>query len=179
MNNVRSYQGLEPLIAADAYVDETAVVLGDVEVGTQASIWPMAVVRGDIHRIYIGAGSNIQDGTVLHVSHDSRFMPGGAPTIVHERVTVGHQAMLHGCEVHDHCLVGIGARVLDRAVLRPRVMLAAGAVVPPGKKLEGGWLYVGAPAKRSRALTDLELEYLDYAAMHYMELAMRHRATAA
>lgn len=178
MNNVRSYQGLEPRIAPDAYVDETAVVLGDVEVGAQASIWPMAVVRGDIHRIYIGAGSNIQDGSVLHVSHDSRFLPGGAPTILHERVTVGHQAMLHGCEIHDHCLVGIGARVLDRAVLCPRVMLAAGALVPPGKKLDGGWLYVGSPAKRARALTDLELEYLDYAAVHYMELAVRHRATA-
>lgn len=178
MTNIRSYQGLEPHIAADAYVDENAVVIGDVELGQQASIWPMAVVRGDIHRIRIGAGSNVQDGSILHVSHDSRFLPGGAPTIVHERVTVGHQAMLHGCEIHDHCLVGIGARVLDRAVLRPRVMLGAGALVPPGKKLDGGWLYVGTPAKRVRMLTDLELEYLDYAALHYIELAVRHRATA-
>ncbi len=177
MNNVRSYQGLEPRIAADAFIDETAVVIGNVEVGAQASIWPTAVVRGDIHRIYIGAGTNIQDGCILHVSHDSRFLPGGAPTIVHERVTVGHKATLHGCEVHDHCLIGIGACVLDRAVLRPRVMLGAGALVPPGKKLEGGWLYVGAPARRARALTDLEQEYLDYAALHYMELAVRHRAT--
>lgn len=179
MNNIRSYQGLEPHIAADAYVDENAVVIGNVEVGQQASIWPMAVVRGDIHRIRIGAGSNVQDGSILHVSHDSRFLPGGAPTILHERVTVGHQAMLHGCEIHHHCLVGIGARVLDRAVLKSRVMLAAGAVVPPGKVLEGGYLYVGAPAKRTRILTDLELEYLDYAATHYMDLAIRHRATAA
>ncbi|MCF7983871.1 MAG: gamma carbonic anhydrase family protein [Thiohalocapsa sp.] len=178
MNNVRSYQGLEPRIAPDAYVDETAVVIGNVEIGQQASVWPMAVVRGDIHRIRIGAGSNIQDGAILHVSHDSRFLPGGAPTIVHERVTVGHQAMLHGCEIHDRCLVGIGARVLDRAVLKPRVMLAAGAVVPPGKVLEGGYLYVGTPARRYRPLTELELEYLDYAATHYMELAVRHRATA-
>jgi len=178
MNNVRSYQGLEPRIALDAYIDETAVVIGDVEIGQQASIWPMAVVRGDIHRIRIGAGTNVQDGSVLHVSHDSRFLPGGAPTILHERVTVGHQAMLHGCEIHDLCLVGIGARVLDRAVLKPRVMLAAGAVVPPGKHLEGGYLYVGAPAKRTRTLTDLELEYLEYAAQHYMDLAIRHRVTA-
>jgi carbonic anhydrase/acetyltransferase-like protein (isoleucine patch superfamily) len=179
MSNVRSYQGIEPRIALDAYIDESAVVIGDVEIGQQASIWPMAVLRGDIHRIRVGAGSNIQDGTVLHVSHDSRFLPGGAPTIVHDRVTVGHQAMLHGCEIHDQCLIGIGARVLDRAVLRSRVMLAAGAVVPPGKVLEGGYLYVGAPAKRTRILTDLELEYLGYAALHYMELAMKHRATAA
>ncbi|KAA6182697.1 gamma carbonic anhydrase family protein [Thiohalocapsa marina] len=179
MNNVRSYQGLDPRIAPSAYVDETAVVIGDVHIGPQASIWPMAVVRGDIHRIRIGAGTNVQDGSVLHVSHDSRFLPGGAPTILHDRVTVGHQAMLHGCEIHDLCLIGIGARVLDRAVLKPRVMLAAGAVVPPGKVLEGGYLYVGAPAKRTRMLTDLELEYLGYAAAHYMELALKHRATAA
>jgi carbonic anhydrase/acetyltransferase-like protein (isoleucine patch superfamily) len=179
MSNVRSYQGMEPRIAPDAYVDENAVVIGDVEIGQQASIWPMAVLRGDIHRISVGAGSNIQDGTILHVSHDSRFLPGGAPTIVHDRVTVGHQAMLHGCQIHDLCLIGIGARVLDRAVLRSRVMLAAGAVVPPGKVLEGGYLYVGAPAKRTRLLTDLEMEYLDYAAAHYIELAIKHRATAA
>jgi len=179
MNNVRSYQGLEPHIALDAFVDESAVVIGNVEVGPQASIWPMCVVRGDIHRIHIGAGSNIQDGTILHVSHDSRFLPGGAPTVLHERVTVGHQAMLHGCEIHDLCLIGIGARVLDRAVLKSQVMLAAGAVVPPGKVLEGGYLYVGAPAKRSRMLNDLELEYFDYVARNYIDLAMKHRVTAA
>jgi carbonic anhydrase/acetyltransferase-like protein (isoleucine patch superfamily) len=177
MNNVRSYQGLEPRVAPDAWIDETAVVIGDVELGSQASVWPMAVLRGDIHRISVGAGSNVQDGAVLHVSHDSRFLPGGAPTIVHDRVTVGHQAVLHGCEVHDHCLIGIGARVLDRAVLRSRVMLAAGAVVPPGKVLQSGMMYIGAPAKPVRTLTDLELEYLDYAAVHYIELAVKHRAT--
>jgi carbonic anhydrase/acetyltransferase-like protein (isoleucine patch superfamily) len=176
MTTIRRFQGIEPRIAADAYVDTSAVVVGDVEIGRQASVWPMAVVRGDIHRIRIGAGSNIQDGSILHVSHDSRFRPGGAPTLVHERVTVGHQAVLHGCEVHDLCLIGIGARVLDGAVLRPRVMLAAGALVPPGAVLEGGYLYVGAPAKRARVLTDLELEYLDYVAVHYIDLAARHRA---
>ncbi len=179
MNNVRSYQGLDPRIAADAWIDETAVVIGNVRLGPQSSIWPMAVVRGDIHRIEIGAGTNVQDGSILHVSHNSRFLPGGAPTILHDRITVGHQAMLHGCEIQERCLIGIGARVLDRAVLKPRTMLAAGALVPPGKVLEGGYMYVGAPAKRVRTLTDLELEYLDYAAEHYIELAIKHRATAA
>ena len=178
MNNVRSYQGIEPRIASDAWIDETAVVIGNVQIGQQSSIWPMCVVRGDIHRIHIGTGSNIQDGSVLHVSHDSRFLPGGAPTIVHDRVTVGHHAVLHGCEIHDLCLIGIGARVLDRAVLMPRVMLAAGALVPPGKVLQGGYMYVGVPAKATRTLTDLELEYLSYSADHYMQLAVKHRATA-
>lgn len=177
MTHIRSFHGVEPRVAADAWIDETAVVIGDVEIGAAASVWPMAVLRGDIHRIYVGAGSNIQDGAVLHVSHDSRFLPRGAPTIVHERVTVGHQATLHGCEIHDLCLIGIGARVLDRAVLRPRVMLAAGALVPPGKVLQSGFMYVGAPAKATRPLTELEHEYLEYAAGHYIELAMKHRTT--
>jgi carbonic anhydrase/acetyltransferase-like protein (isoleucine patch superfamily) len=178
MNNVRSFQGIEPQIAADAWVDETAVVIGDVRLGHQASVWPMAVIRGDIHRIEIGSGTNIQDGSVLHVSHDSRFLPGGAPLILHDRVTVGHAAVLHGCEIHDSCLIGIGARVLDRAVLKARVMLAAGALVPPGRVLEGGYMYVGTPARRVRPLTDMEQQYLDYVAQHYIELTLQHRATA-
>lgn len=177
MNNVRSFQGLEPQIEHDVWIDETAVVIGEVHIGPEASIWPYSVLRGDIHRIEIGAGTNIQDGCILHVSHDSRFLPGGAPTVLHDHVTVGHQAVLHGCEVQEYCLIGIGARVLDRAVLKPRCMLAAGALVPPGKVLEGGYLYTGAPARRERALTELELEYLNYSAQHYIQLAVKHRMT--
>lgn len=177
MVHIRGFEGRAPWIAADAWVDPTAVVIGDVTLGAGASVWPLAVLRGDIQRIVVGAGSNIQDGAILHVSHDSRFRPGGAPTILHERVTVGHQAVLHGCEVHELCLIGIGARVLDGAVLRARVMLGAGALVPPGAVLLGGFLYVGTPARALRPLTDRELEYLPYTADHYVELARRHRAS--
>jgi len=177
MNNVRSFQGIEPQIGANAWIDRTAVLIGDVRVGQDASIWPHAVLRADIHRIEIGAGTNIQDGCVLHVSHDSRFLPGGAPTIVGERVTVGHHAVLHGCEIGALCLIGIGARVLDRAVLEPRCMLGAGALVPHGQVLEGGYLYVGVPAKRARPLSAQEFDYLEYAAEHYIQLALQHRAT--
>jgi carbonic anhydrase/acetyltransferase-like protein (isoleucine patch superfamily) len=175
MSNIRPLAGLTPRIAADAWIDETAVVIGDVEIGSRSSIWPFAVVRGDIHRIRIGTASNIQDACVLHVSHDSRFVPGGHPLIVHDRVTVGHQAVLHGCEVGEACLIGIGARVLDGAVLEPGVMLGAGALVPPGRVLEGGYLWVGAPARRLRTLTAGERDYLDYSADHYVRLAQRHR----
>jgi carbonic anhydrase/acetyltransferase-like protein (isoleucine patch superfamily) len=146
-----------------------------VTLGPNASIWPLCVVRGDIHRIEIGAGSNIQDGSILHVSHDSRFMPGGAPVIVHERVTVGHQVVLHGCEIGERSLIGIGARVLDRAVVEPRTMVAAGTLVTPGQVLTGGYLWLGTPARRARALTDQELEYLEYVAENYIRLAGRHR----
>jgi carbonic anhydrase/acetyltransferase-like protein (isoleucine patch superfamily) len=174
MTNVRVFEDNRPQIAADAWIDPTAVVIGDVAVGARSSIWPMCVVRGDIHRIEIGAETNIQDGSVLHVSHDSRFMPGGAPLIIHDRVTIGHQVVLHGCEIQELCLVGIGARVLDRAILKPRTLLGAGSLVTPGQTLEGGYLWHGAPARRIRPLTDLELEYLDYVAGNYVRLAIRH-----
>jgi carbonic anhydrase/acetyltransferase-like protein (isoleucine patch superfamily) len=174
MPSIRTYEGRRPRIAGDAYIDETALVVGDVTIGARSSLWPMCVVRGDVHRIEIGAETNIQDGSVLHVSHDSRFHPGGAPLIVRDGVTVGHQAVLHACEIGDFCLVGIGSRVLDRAVLEPRTMLGAGSLVPPGRVLEGGFLWVGTPARRLRPLTEPELEYLEYSAAHYVELGSRH-----
>lgn len=177
MSNVRTFQGKHPRVAGDAWIDETAVVVGDVEIGARSSVWPMCVLRGDIHHILIGAETNVQDGSVLHVSHDSRFLPGGAPLVIHDRVTVGHHVTLHGCEIHELCLVGIGSRVLDRAVLKPRTMLGAGSLVPPGRVLEGGYLWHGSPARRIRPLTDVEMEYLDYTARHYAHLAEGHRSS--
>ena len=176
MDPIRPFEGQCPDIHPSAWVDPTAVVIGDVTLGAGGSIWPLCVVRGDIHRIRIGAQTNIQDGSILHVTHDSRFNPGDAPLIVHERVTVGHQAVLHGCEIGELCLIGIGARVLDRAVIEPRPLLGAGALVTPGQVLTGGALWVGAPARRVRALTDRELEYLEYSAANYVRLAQRHQA---
>jgi carbonic anhydrase/acetyltransferase-like protein (isoleucine patch superfamily) len=173
--NIRPFRDHRPQIADDAWIDTTAVVIGEVSIGPRSSVWPMCVVRGDIHRIEIGSETNIQDGSVLHVSHDSRFLPGGAPLILHDRITVGHQVVLHGCEIEDLCLIGIGARVLDRAVLKSRTMVGAGALVPPGRVLESGYLWLGAPVRRARALTDREQEYLAYTAAHYVRLAEAHR----
>jgi carbonic anhydrase/acetyltransferase-like protein (isoleucine patch superfamily) len=178
MTQIRSFEDKHPRIDPSAWVDETAVVIGEVRLGPGVSVWPGCVIRGDIHRIEIGARTNIQDGSILHVSHDSRFMPGGAPLVVHEDVTVGHQVVLHGCEIHHHCLIGIGARVLDRAVLEPYTLLGAGSLVTPGQVLEGGHLWLGAPARRARALNDRELEYLGYVAENYVRLAARHRAAS-
>lgn len=171
---VRSFQGMTPSLAAGAYVDETALVLGDVSVGRDASIWPMAVVRGDIHSISIGERSNVQDGSVLHVTHDSRFSPGGHQLVICDDVTVGHQVTLHGCHLGDHCLIGIGSVILDGATVEPRTIVGAGSLVSPGKHLEGGHLWVGRPARRIRALTDEELAYLEYVAGHYVKLKDRH-----
>ena len=177
MADIRTYEGRRPQVAGDAWIDPTAVLIGDVRIGPRSSLWPMCVVRGDLHRIEIGSDTNIQDGSILHVSHDSRFQPGGSPLVIHDRVTVGHQVVLHACEIRECCLVGIGARVLDRAVLEPRTLLGAGSLVPPKRVLEGGYLWVGSPARRVRPLTDKELEYLEYSAAHYVRLAKRHRGS--
>jgi len=178
MSQIRCFEGKTPRIADDAWLDETAVVIGDVNLGPRVSVWPYCVLRGDVHHIVVGAETNIQDGCILHVSHDSRFRSGGAPLVIGPRVTIGHQAVLHGCEIGELCLIGIGAKVLDGAVVEPRTLLGAGALVPPGKVLRGGSLWVGAPARRARELTDQELEYLDYSAEHYLRLTDRHRGQA-
>mgnify|MGYP006293737907 CR=1 FL=1 len=176
MSNIRRFENLVPSVDPSAWVDPLALVVGDVHIGSEASLWPGVVARGDINMIRIGAGTNIQDGSVLHNSHDGPFMPGGAPLTIGRDVTVGHRAILHGCEIGDRCLIGMGAIVMDRAVLEPRVILGAGSLVPPGKRLQSGQLYTGSPARPARALSERELEYLDYSAAYYVQLAQRHRA---
>jgi carbonic anhydrase/acetyltransferase-like protein (isoleucine patch superfamily) len=175
MSNIRSFEGKEPRIDATAWIDPAALIVGDVLIGSDSSVWPMAVVRGDVHSIRIGSASNIQDGAVLHVSHDSRFTPGGRPLSVGDRVTVGHQAVLHACQIGDNSLIGIGVRVLDGAVVEAKTLLGAGALVPPGKRLEAGHLWIGSPVRKLRRLTDEECAYLEYSAGHYVSLAARHR----
>ncbi len=176
---IRRFADCLPRIAAGAYVDEAALVIGDVEIGEDSSLWPQVVARGDVHSIRIGARTNIQDGSILHVTQDNAFSPGGHALVIGDEVTVGHGAILHGCTVEDRCLVGMGATVLDGAVVRSGAMIAAGALVPPGKDLAGGHLYVGSPARPARPLRPEERDYLAFSAAHYVELKARHQATAA
>jgi carbonic anhydrase/acetyltransferase-like protein (isoleucine patch superfamily) len=171
---VRPFQGIEPKLGNSVYIDDMALVVGDVELGDDVSIWPMVVVRGDVHAIRIGARTNVQDGSVLHVTSDNRFTPGGYPLTIGEGVTVGHNAVLHACTVEDYCLIGMGATVLDAAVVKARAMVAAGSLVPPGKELEGGYLWKGNPVQKARPLKDKELEYLEFSAQHYIELKNKH-----
>ncbi|GMR07437.1 MAG: gamma carbonic anhydrase family protein [Gammaproteobacteria bacterium] len=173
---IKTFAGISPEISSSAYVDEAALVLGEVTLAEDVSIWPMSVVRGDVNRIEIGARTNIQDGSVLHVTHDSEYAPGGFPLLIGEDVTVGHKVILHACTVGNYCLVGMGATVLDGAVLEDRVMLGAGSLVSPGKVLEGGYLWLGSPARRVRELTASELAWLEYSSRHYVELKQRHQA---
>jgi carbonic anhydrase/acetyltransferase-like protein (isoleucine patch superfamily) len=167
---LRQFKNRQPVIGNNVYIDKSAIVIGDVTIGDDVSIWPTTVIRGDVESIRIGDGTNVQDGTVLHVSHAGDYSTEGHPLIIGKGVTIGHRAVVHACTVGNYCLVGIGAIILDDAVLEDYVMLGAGALVPPGKKLEGGYLYVGAPARQVRPLKDLEKEFLEYSYKHYIEL---------
>ena len=173
-SNIASYNGTTPDIADGVYVHPSAQIIGDVIIGKHASIWCGAVVRGDVNRIHIGAESNIQDLSVLHVSHKSAARREGAPLLIGERVTVGHRVILHGCEIGDECLIGMGSIVMDHAVLEPHVLLGAGSLVPEGKHLKGGYLYLGSPVRQVRPLTADELAYFGYSAAHYVGLQQRY-----
>jgi carbonic anhydrase/acetyltransferase-like protein (isoleucine patch superfamily) len=172
---IRSFDSKTPEIDSSAFIDSSACVIGDVSIGAQASIWPMAVVRGDIQSIHIGARSNIQDGTVIHVTHDGPFCNGGRATRIGCDVIVGHKAMLHACTLEDSCSVGMGAIILDGACVQSHAMIAAGSLVPPGRVCDGGFLWVGNPVKKIRPLTKKELDFLPYSANYYVELAQRHK----
>lgn len=174
--NVRSYQGISPKLGDKVFVDPSAVVLGDVEIGADSSVWPLVVIRGDMHRIRIGRCTSIQDGSVLHITHAGPYNPDGFPLIIGDHVTVGHQAMLHGCTIGNRVLIGMGAMVMDGAIIEDEVIVGAGSLVPPGKTLKSGYLYVGRPAKPQRELTQQEREFFTYTAENYARLKDKHRA---
>ncbi|MEQ1439480.1 gamma carbonic anhydrase family protein [Fontimonas sp. SYSU GA230001] len=167
---IRAYRGRRPRLGAAVWVDPSAQLIGDVELGDDASVWPLVSIRGDVNRIVIGARSNVQDNSVLHVTHDGPYSPGGVPLRIGDDVTVGHNVILHACTVGHRCLIGMGAIVMDRAVIEDEVLLAAGSVVTPGKTLRSGWLYRGAPAQPSRELTAQERDHFLYSAQHYVRL---------
>lgn len=174
--NLRPHDGARPALGQRVYIDPQATVIGDVQLGDDCSVWPHTVIRGDMHRIRIGARCSIQDGSVLHITHAGPYDPDGYPLTLGDDVTVGHRAVLHGCTIGSRVLIGIGAIVMDGAVIEDEVMLAAGSLVPPGKRLVSGYLYVGSPAKQSRPLTDKEKAFFSYGANNYSKLKERHRA---
>jgi len=174
---IRSFAGKNPLIAKSAYVDDLAVIIGDVVIGEESSIWPMTVIRGDINSIRIGNRTSIQDGTVIHVNHAGEYNQQGDSVIIGDNVTVGHQATLHGCTIGDHCLIGMGAIVMD-AIIESEVIVGAGSLVPPGKILESGYLWVGSPVKKQRPLTEQERSFLQYSADYYVKLQKRYTTQA-
>jgi carbonic anhydrase/acetyltransferase-like protein (isoleucine patch superfamily) len=170
MQNIEAFQNQSPHIGQDVFIHSSASVIGDVHINQDSSIWPGTVIRGDVNFIHIGIGSNVQDLSILHVSHKSSLQPDGSPLIIGDHVTIGHQVILHGCTIEDECLIGMGSIVMDNVVVQKHVMLAAGSLVPEGKVLESGYLYLGRPAKRIRLLTEDEIAHFMYSANQYITL---------
>ncbi|ORU91500.1 MAG: gamma carbonic anhydrase family protein [Cycloclasticus sp. symbiont of Poecilosclerida sp. N] len=168
--STETFDARTPSVHASTFIHKSAVVIGNVTLAEDTSVWPLAVVRGDIHYITIGACSNIQDGSILHVTHASDFNPGGFPLIIGSDVTVGHNVILHGCTIGNGCLIGMGTIVMDGAVVNDGVMIGAGSLVPPGKTLDSGFLYVGSPVKKARPINDKEAQFLKYSAQNYVRL---------
>lgn len=166
----REFRQHAPELFQHVYVDKTAVIIGEVNLADNVSIWPMAVLRGDINYIRVGKNSNVQDGSVLHVTHHCEYSPGGYPVIVGEDVTIGHHVILHGCTIGNNCLIGMGSTILDGATIHDNVIIGANSLVSSQKKLAGGFLYFGNPVKQIRPLTDKEIESIRYSAAHYVEL---------
>jgi carbonic anhydrase/acetyltransferase-like protein (isoleucine patch superfamily) len=167
---IRSYKGVTPSLGQGVYVDESAVLAGDIVLAADVSIWPLVAARGDVNIIRIGARSNVQDGSVLHVSRPSQKNLAGSPLLIGEDVTVGHKCMLHGCTLGNRILVGMGAIVMDDAVVEDDVIIGAGSLVPPGKTLASGYLYVGSPVKQARPLNEAERAFLKISAENYVRL---------
>jgi carbonic anhydrase/acetyltransferase-like protein (isoleucine patch superfamily) len=174
---IRPFEGQLPRLGARVWVDPAATLVGDVELGDDASLWPGTVVRGDVNHIRIGARSNVQDGTIIHVTHEGPYTrPGGYPTLIGADVTIGHAAVVHACRIEDACLIGMHATVLDGAIVRRHGFVGAGAVVSPGKTVGEGELWLGNPARCVRKLSDTEIEALYYSAKHYVTLKDRYLA---
>lgn len=173
---VRSYKNHQPVLARGVYIDPAACVIGDVQLGEDCSVWPGAVIRGDMHRIRIGARTSVQDNAVLHITHASEFNPEGWPLSIGSDVTIGHNACLHGCTIGDRVLIGIGAVVLDGVIVEDEVVIAAGSLVPPGKTLQSGFLYMGNPCRQARPLKDSERAFFRYSAQNYVKLKEHYLA---
>ena len=169
-HSIRSHAGISPNLGPRVFIDVAATVIGNVTLGEDSSIWPGAVIRGDMHSISIGCRTSIQDNAVLHISHASDFNPGGWPLNIGDDVIVGHGAILHGCIVGSRVLVGNGAIINDGAVIEDEVIIGAGCVVPPGKRLQSGNVYVGTPCKQLRAVTDKEKLFFTYSPANYVKL---------
>ena len=171
-----TFGGTEPDVDPTAFVAPSAVLIGRVEIGAEASIWYNCVLRGDVNRIRVGARSNVQDGTVIHCDSPKPGAPGGHPTIIGEDVLIGHMAMVHGCILHDRAFVGLGAIVMDGCTIESDAMLAAGAMLTPGRRITSGQLWAGRPAKYVRDLTAEELDRMRAGVAHYVALAKAHAA---
>jgi carbonic anhydrase/acetyltransferase-like protein (isoleucine patch superfamily) len=178
MTAIRPFLDKHPVLGQRVYVDPACTIIGEVELGDDVSVWPGTVIRGDVNHVRIGARTNLQDGSIIHVSHDSPYNKGGYPTLVGEGVTVGHGCIIHACSIGDYCLIGMGACILDGAVIEANAFIAAGAVIGPGKRVRSGELWAGNPARLMRQLSEKDIEGLRYSADHYVRLKDKYLGMA-
>lgn len=174
--HLRSFDGKQPETGLRVLIDPSAVVIGDVSLGDDVSVWPQVAIRGDMHRIRVGARTSVQDGCVLHITHAGPFNPEGWPLTIGCDVTIGHNATLHGCTIGDRVLVGMGAIIMDGATVENDVVIAAGALITPGKQLRSGYLFAGSPAREVRPLSEQEMSYFTYSANNYVKLKDQYLA---
>ncbi len=163
------YKEKSPVIGKDVFIADGAAIIGDVSIGDRSSIWYQVVLRGDLMPVHIGSETNIQDGSILHVTHDQW------PCIVGNRVTIGHGAIVHACTIEDECLIGMGAVILDAAVVEKHSLVAAGSIVRTGFRVPSGHLVAGNPAQVKRALSDREIESIFYSVNEYLKLSEEYR----
>lgn len=175
---IRSFNSISPKIHESTFVDESAVIIGDVNIAEHSSVWPCAVIRGDVQSINIGSYSSVQDNSTLHVTHDSQYSPGGNALTIGNFVTIAHGAVIHGCTIGNEVMIGMNATVLDNAIIEDQVMIGAGTLVGPGKHLKSGYLYIGSPARQSRKLSEDELNFLHYVAANYAKLKEQYKANS-
>jgi carbonic anhydrase/acetyltransferase-like protein (isoleucine patch superfamily) len=170
VNNIRSFRQWTPKLGERCWIDPSAQVIGNVELGQDCSVWPTAVIRGDMHSIRIGSRCSIQDASVLHITHASDYNPQGYPLIIGDDVTLGHRVLLHGCTLGSRILVGMDSVIMDGTIIEDDVIIGAGSLIPGGKRLKSGFLYMGRPAKQIRPLKESEYSYLTYTAGNYVKL---------
>jgi carbonic anhydrase/acetyltransferase-like protein (isoleucine patch superfamily) len=173
---IRDFEDRLPDIHPTSYIDDKALVIGNVTIGENCSIWPFTVIRGDVNSIKIGNNTNIQDNSVLHVTHDGPYNPGGFDLQIGNDVTVGHRVILHGCHIGNNCLIGMGSTIMDGVVIETNTVIGAGSLVTPNKILEPGYLWLGSPARKVRKLTDEEIKSIEYSAQQYLKLKSRHQS---
>lgn len=173
---IETYLGIKPKIAATAWIHKSATVIGKCDIGENVSVWPGSILRGDVNTITIGAMTNIQDRTIIHGTHKGPFTGEGKATVIGANVTIGHGVILHACDIEDYAFVGMGSTVLDGAIIRSNAMLGANSLVTSNQDLEGGFLYLGQPAKKIRPLTKSELDNIKYSSQHYMKLANDYKS---
>lgn len=173
--SIRAYSGTLPLIDSSCFIDESSVIIGRVTIAAGSSIWCNVVIRGDVSMITIGANTNIQDLTMLHVTHYNPNKPPEYPLVIGNNVTIGHNCCIHACTIKNNVLVGMGSTLLDNCTIEPNVFIGAGSLVPPNKVLQSGYLYLGNPVKQIRPLTEEEIKHIQYSADHYFKLMTIHK----